>query len=492
MKSIFDQYKSVNEGILSESQFLRNVKMALPKFISNVSSFKDAVRILKSKGIITEAKIQESMGERLADETYDELRNMLSSGKITQDQYNNIDDYLNDSNDVFDSGDFYDADSVIEYALKQLQMNVSLNEAKTEYDTHYCNPQEYNLGMRYELGKGTDEEKAHKIVYKNLKENAVYYSQLHLAGYNEDAMKKDRKKRTDLPIEVKKDNFIDAANGVKKVKIDKLTEEEMIVLVGNVLNEVINNKLDLYEALNKDIKEFGQDVERNLKSAGFSTLVTFQTPTDEQTNQVANDPKLVILYVSQDSSSQGLQLRGNITAAKDLSKIVNKFQVANWNGPKKEFGSGWDAKTKQVVGGFNPGDIVGVKDPDSGISGKKFYDAGFYRYAKVDTTVNTNESSSEVADQKKTIKESLLDNMKAKAKELADLYYDGDKTDERNYLYNYIKNALKKGNLSDADQSELEAEWAKLNPEVKPSTTPAGPGSVELYRLGQKGNYTGD
>ena len=83
MKSIFDQYKSVNEGILSESQFLRNVKMALPKFISNVSSFKDAVRILKSKGIITEAKIQESMGERLADETYDELRNMLSSGKIT-------------------------------------------------------------------------------------------------------------------------------------------------------------------------------------------------------------------------------------------------------------------------------------------------------------------------------------------------------------------------------------------------------------------------
>jgi predicted transposase YbfD/YdcC len=103
-----------------------------------------------------------------------------------------------------------------------------------------------------------------------------------------------------------------------------------------------------------------------------------------------------------------------------------------------------------------------------------------------------NEDRKKIEEQKKTIKESLLDNMKAKAKELADLYYDGDKTDERNYLYNYIKNALKKGNLSDADQSELEAEWVKLNPEVKPSTTPAGPGSVELYRLGQKGNYTGD
>jgi len=257
MKSIFDQYKSVNEGILSESQFLRNVKMALPKFISNVTSFSDAVKILKSKGIITEAKIQESMGERLADETYDELGNMLSSGKITQDQYNNIDDYLNDNNyEVFEGGNFYDDYSVIEYVLKQLQINVSLNEAKTEYDTHYCNPQEYDLGMRYELGKGTDEEKADKIVKKNLADNVSYYSQLHLAGYNEDAMKKDRKKRTDLPIEVKKDNFVDAANGVKKVKMDKLTEDELKVLVGSILAEVADQKkTDLTESIEDQIQQ---------------------------------------------------------------------------------------------------------------------------------------------------------------------------------------------------------------------------------------------
>jgi len=260
MKSIFDQYKLVTEGTLGQAQFLRNVKMALPKFISNTTSFGDAVKILKSKGIISEAKIQESMGERLADETYDELRNMLSSGKITQEQYNNIDDYLNDSNDVFDSGDFYDAGSVIEYALKQLQMSAPLNESKTEYDDHYCNPQEYNLGMRYELGKGTDEEKAHKIVYKNLKENAAYYSQLHLAGYNEDAMKKDRKKRTDLPIEVKKDNFVDAANGVKKVKMDKLTEDELKVLVGNILAEVADQKkTNLNESIEDNIAQIVND-----------------------------------------------------------------------------------------------------------------------------------------------------------------------------------------------------------------------------------------
>jgi hypothetical protein len=185
MKSIFDQYKALNEGKLSQSQFLRNVKLALPKFISNSTSFNDAVTILKNKSIIA--------------------------------------------------------------------------EDKAEYDTHYCNPQEYDLGMRYELDKGTDKDKASKIVYKNLADNVAYYSQLHLAGYDESAMAKDRKKRTDLPTEVKKDNFIDAANGVKKVKMDKLTEDEMIVLVGSILAEVADQKkTSLKESIEDQIQQATQ------------------------------------------------------------------------------------------------------------------------------------------------------------------------------------------------------------------------------------------
>jgi hypothetical protein len=169
MKSIFDQYKSLNEGKLSEAQFLRNAKMALPKFISNTVNFKDAVKILKNKGIISEAKAESQ-----------------------------------------------------EYGMSN----------------DWCDPQEYDLGMRYEIEKGTDEDKASKIVMKNLKDSKHYYSQLHLAGYNEDAMKVDRKKRTDLPVEVKDSNVVDTANGTKKVKMDKLTEDEMSVLVGRILNEM--------------------------------------------------------------------------------------------------------------------------------------------------------------------------------------------------------------------------------------------------------------
>lgn len=191
MKSIFDQYKALNEGTLGQAQFLRNVKMALPKFISNTTTFKDAVKILKNKGIIAEAKAESQ-----------------------------------------------------EYGMP--------NE--------YTNPQEYDLGMRYELGKGTDEEKASKIVLKNLDGNTAYYSQLHLAGYDESAMKVDRKKRTDLPVEVKDDNFVDTANGVKKVKMDKLTEDELKVLVGNILAEVADQKkTNLTESIEDNITQIVND-----------------------------------------------------------------------------------------------------------------------------------------------------------------------------------------------------------------------------------------
>jgi len=165
----------------------------------------------------------------------------------------------------------------------------------------------------------------------------------------------------------------------------------------NQINEIkrmqqlagIINESQLNEALNKDIKAFGQDLDKNLKAAGFNTIITFQVPSSEQIKKVQDDPKSVLLYVTLDDQYQGLQLRGNFKSAKVLDKIVNKFQVADWNGPEMTFGSGWDTKTKQVIGGFNPGDIVGSIDPITGDQNRPFYDARFYRYAITQTKVKT-------------------------------------------------------------------------------------------------------
>jgi hypothetical protein len=210
MKNISDQYKLVVEGKLSESQFLRNTRLALPKFITNINSYEDTVKILKNKGIINEVK----------------------------------------------------------------------DEKINEY-----NPQQYNLGMRYELNKGTDKVKADKIVKKNLAANSAYYTNLHLAGYNEEVMKQSNKKRTDLPIEVKKDNFIDKANGVKTVKVDKLTEDELKILIGRILNE------SLEEASTSEIPIDGLTYEKATEIAGSNKFYIERNSDIKNTRFINNNDR---------------------------------------------------------------------------------------------------------------------------------------------------------------------------------------------------------
>ena len=54
MKSIKQQYIDLQEGNLSQANFMRNLRMTLPQFVTNVTSYEDSVRILKNKGILTE------------------------------------------------------------------------------------------------------------------------------------------------------------------------------------------------------------------------------------------------------------------------------------------------------------------------------------------------------------------------------------------------------------------------------------------------------
>lgn len=59
MKSIQNQYIQLIEGNLSQANFMRNIRMTFPQYISNVTNFEDSVKILKNKGILSEAKKQE-------------------------------------------------------------------------------------------------------------------------------------------------------------------------------------------------------------------------------------------------------------------------------------------------------------------------------------------------------------------------------------------------------------------------------------------------
>ena len=55
MKSIANQYQALKEGKMSQANFMRNIRMTFPQYVTNVTSFDDSVRILKNKGMLTES-----------------------------------------------------------------------------------------------------------------------------------------------------------------------------------------------------------------------------------------------------------------------------------------------------------------------------------------------------------------------------------------------------------------------------------------------------
>jgi hypothetical protein len=58
LKSIKQQYIDLREGNMSQANFMRNLRMSLPQYVTNLSSFEDSVKILKNKGILTEADMK--------------------------------------------------------------------------------------------------------------------------------------------------------------------------------------------------------------------------------------------------------------------------------------------------------------------------------------------------------------------------------------------------------------------------------------------------
>ena len=56
MRTIQEKYNAVLEGNFSKTQFLKDAKRELSQFLSPFNGFSDTVQILKSKGVITEAK----------------------------------------------------------------------------------------------------------------------------------------------------------------------------------------------------------------------------------------------------------------------------------------------------------------------------------------------------------------------------------------------------------------------------------------------------
>ena len=174
MKSIANQYRDLKEGRMSQSNFMRNVRMMMPQYITNVTSFNDSVKILRNKGILSEA------------DTKTKWTN--TSGKSMYDQFSEINN---------------------------------------------LNGQEVLIGIDAEMERDHEltKEEATKIVIKNLKKNPIYYTSALMSGkegYEPETMgpKADIEARQMQYLEKNMGNVVDKKMGMKPVKdVEKVKKD---------------------------------------------------------------------------------------------------------------------------------------------------------------------------------------------------------------------------------------------------------------------------
>jgi len=220
---------------MTQANFMRNLRMTLPQYITNLSSFEDSVRILKNKGILTEAdeKTNESWMDRWLKDVKDIIEDKWQNGEISQAKYGSLMNKLStQSEDIIakygedsaeaaaeellysvshlsnDLGPGEDEDFERDYDMdyeepnEPFDMAESLNEAKdgstegkwktvTGKDLYgqfkeidNLNGQEVLIGINYEMIKNPELTKleAQKIVIKNLKKNPIYYTAEDMSG----------------------------------------------------------------------------------------------------------------------------------------------------------------------------------------------------------------------------------------------------------------------------------------------------------------------
>jgi hypothetical protein len=248
MKSIQNQYRDLKEGKMTQANFMRNLRMSMPQYITNVTSFGDAVRILKNKSILTE-----NMGPK-PEEANDELDAMIKSiegekagEEEVKAQYDIAEFHSGNPNDKYivkksDTGwcvwegdvkvDEFETEEEAKEFADGKNAAQELNEAKykkPELHPNQIHPQELRMGIKVELEHTDELDKAKKIALDHLAENPFYYTALKLAGVESpSAPKVKAPKETKEKKKKEVIQLVDLVNGMQKVKMPKKDEKKKI------------------------------------------------------------------------------------------------------------------------------------------------------------------------------------------------------------------------------------------------------------------------
>jgi hypothetical protein len=265
MKSIQNQYNDLKEGKMSQANFMRNLRMTMPQYVTNITSFKDSVRILKNKGLLHESMAAYGAEEEIVDEMdmkvqpeesndaeFDAILKQLEdemAGEIAV-KSDVLDEPLEEAEGVTDDAvavekaiedkkiDPAKVKAAAEKAMRGdstdlalLMINAGgLFEGKgKELHPNAIHPGELRMGIRVEMEHTDDMDKAKKIALDHLAENPFYYTALKLSGIESPSAPKVK-----APKEVKKKKkkevaeLVDKANQMQKVKMPKTEEKKKL------------------------------------------------------------------------------------------------------------------------------------------------------------------------------------------------------------------------------------------------------------------------
>jgi len=219
MKSIQNQYNDLKEGKMSQANFMRNLRMTMPQYVTNITSFKDSVRILKNKGLLHESMAAYGAEEEIVDEM---------DMKVQPEESNDaeFDAILKQLEDEM-AGEIAVKSDVLD---KPLEEDEQLNEGKgKELHPNAIHPGELRMGIRVELEHTDNMDKAKKIALDHLAENPFYYTALKLSGIDSPSAPKVKAPK-EVKEKKKKDvaELVDKANQMQKVKMPKKDEKKKI------------------------------------------------------------------------------------------------------------------------------------------------------------------------------------------------------------------------------------------------------------------------
>jgi hypothetical protein len=259
-KSVKQQYIDLQEGRMSQANFMRNLRMTMPHLVTNVTSFNDSVRILKNKGILSETSLVSLKLEHESNNVSDIIELLFDSEyeDATDTELKYIRAIIDSSNhpdkkaaiDIIDgimysnNKDEARAEMKADFDYEASRLNdldeVSyLSEAKQDEKTGaynqdgasmykgfpegtHVNRQELTKGikMEHEQNPYEEYEKVVKKVIKNLKKDPNYYTHYQLSGVEGftpgvigNVKPSDRTMKF-----VNGDNMVDKAMGMKPVK----------------------------------------------------------------------------------------------------------------------------------------------------------------------------------------------------------------------------------------------------------------------------------